>query len=172
MTRLVMPGQKRVFALDVPAMTIRRSCTQFCRQHHDRQSDRGGIASPPSWSVSRSRPISSSASAPSLPGYGLRPEVKKAQVPILGGLLTGVQGDKIRQAVQLTDERLHQPSAIGTTRPLRQFDFRRVGGVAVFKVKSYFLDSLGLEFRGLCEPVPFSLGFALRALAALNFQSA
>ena len=71
-----------------------------------------------------------------------------------------------------TDERLHQPSCIGTIRPLRQFDFRRVGGVAVFKVKSDLLDSLGLEFRGLGEPVPFSLGFTSRALTALSFQLA
>jgi hypothetical protein len=43
---------------------------------------------------------------------------------------------------------------------LRQFDFRRVGGVAFFEVKGDFLDRLGLEFRGLGEPVPSSLGFA------------
>jgi hypothetical protein len=55
---------------------------------------------------------------------------------------------------------------------MSQLDFRRVGGGAISEVKGDFLDSLGLEFRGLCEPVPFSLGFTLRALAALYFQSA
>jgi len=55
---------------------------------------------------------------------------------------------------------------------LRQHDFRRVGGVALFEWKGSFLGCLHLVFCGLCKPVPFSLGFAERTLTALGFQFA
>jgi hypothetical protein len=55
---------------------------------------------------------------------------------------------------------------------LSQYDFRRVGDVALFEWKGGFLGRLDLVFCGLCEPIPFSLGFAERPLTALGFQFA
>jgi len=72
------------------------------------------------------------------------------------------------------DDRLQQSSSITTIRPLSQFDFRsiRLGGVAFLEAKRDFLICLDVVFCGLCQPVPFSLGFAQRALTALGFQLA
>ena len=61
---------------------------------------------------------------------------------------------------------------ITTTRPLSQYDFRRVGGFALFGLIGGFLVCLDLVFCGLCEPVPFSPGFIERMLTALGFQFA
>ena len=61
---------------------------------------------------------------------------------------------------------------IATIRPLSQYDFRRVGGFELFGLKGGLLVGLDLVFRGLCEPVPFSLGLIERMLTALGFQFA
>ena len=61
---------------------------------------------------------------------------------------------------------------ITTIRPLSQYDFRRVGGFELFGLKGGLLVGLDLVFCGLCEPVPFSLGFIERMLTALGFQFA
>jgi hypothetical protein len=53
---------------------------------------------------------------------------------------------------------------------LRQYDFRRVGGFALFGLIGGLLVCLELVFCGLCEPVPFSLRFLERTLTALGFQ--
>jgi len=64
------------------------------------------------------------------------------------------------------------PSFIATIRPLSQYDFRRVGGFALFGLIGGFLVCLDLVFCGLCKPVPFFLGFIERTLTALGFQFA
>jgi hypothetical protein len=57
---------------------------------------------------------------------------------------------------------------ITTIRPLRQHDFRRVVGFELLGLKGGLLVGLDLVFRGLREPVPFSLGFIERMLTALG----
>ena len=64
------------------------------------------------------------------------------------------------------------PSFIATIRPLSQYDFRRVGGFELFGLKGGLLVCLDLVFCGLCQPVPFFLGFVERTLTALGFQFA
>ena len=57
-------------------------------------------------------------------------------------------------------------------RPLRQFDFRKVGGVGIFRAEGDYPAGLDLVLVGLREPVPFLVGLAERALTALGFQFA
>ena len=44
--------------------------------------------------------------------------------------------------------------------PLRQFDFREVGGVVLFGAEGDFLIGLDLVFGSLREPIPFLVGFS------------
>ena len=57
-------------------------------------------------------------------------------------------------------------------RPLRQFDFRKVGGDGIFGAEGDFLAGVDLVLGGLREPVPFPVGLAERVLTALSFQFA
>jgi len=80
---------------------------------------------------------------------------------------------RVKKSVKLFTGRAGKSSPFITTiRPLSQDDFRRVGGLALFELKGGLPICLDLVFCGLCEPVPFSLGFTERPLTALGFQFA
>ena len=86
-------------------------------------------------------------------------------------ILSAVFG--VIKSVKLFTGRAGKPSSfIATIRPLRQYDFRRVGGFALFRLIGGLLVCLDLVFCGLCKPVPLSLGFIERTLTALGFQLA